>query len=358
MSSDEALIALIGLTTIALLLPVLPLARTLARGAAPLPTPELIPGLAAQAAEFQRMVSEQFTHLLHLARNSGPIRGANEKGSPFIVLGIANHLAEQLPPGSRHLRSLVLAAGHLDIPGELICDRELFAEGRINIGHNALVRGALSRRDIAVGRHARVTRWVRSDRRIDVAEAGQIRGWASAAQEITLARRGRFEHLLAPRILFGRQPDAPFSRQADPVARFDPPVRNPLRPGNGRNLKVPPGHVVKGDLLVSGRLFIGDNCHIIGDLRADHSITIGENVIIEGAIYADGTISIGAACVISGPVRSPDEVHLGFHCEIGTQAAPSTLIAGTLLINEGCIAYGSVRALRHGEVITDERAAQ
>lgn len=358
MSPNETLAALAGLSVLALLLPILPLTRTLTRGAAPLPSPELIPGLAAQAAEFRRMVGEQFAHLLQLARDSGPIRGANETGNPFIVLGIANHLAEQLPPGSRHLRSLVLAAGHLDIPGELICDRELFAEGRINIGHNALVRGVLSRRDVAVGRHARITRWVRSDRRIDVAEAGQIRGWASAAQEIMLARRCRFEHLLAPRILFGRQPDSQPTPQSDPVARFDPPARNRQQPGNGRNLKIPPGHVVKGDLLVSGKLQIGDNCHIIGDLRADRSITVGTHVIIEGAIYADGPISIGAGCIIAGPVRSPDEVHLGFHCAIGTPAAPSTLMAGTLLINEGCAVCGSVRALRHGEVITDERAAQ
>ncbi len=358
MSHTEALALLAGLGTLALLLPLLPLVRTLARGAPTQPLAEDTPDLATQAATFQRMVSEQFGHLLHLARESGPIRGANENGSPFIVLGVANHLAEQLPPGSRHLRSLVLAAGHLDIPGELICDRELFAEGRINIAHDALVRGALSSRDIAVGRYARVTRWVRSARRIDVAEAGQIRGWAGAVQEITLARRCRFEHLRAPRILFGRQPETRLQHQADSVGRFDPPARNHQQPGNGRNLKIPPGHAVKSNLLVSGRLVVGDNCHIIGDLRADKSIVIGSNVIIEGAVFADGPISIGSGCAIAGPVRSPEEVHLGFHCEIGTQAAPSTLMAGTLLISEGCVAYGSVRALRHGEVITDERAAQ
>lgn len=358
MSDLDILLALPALALLALLLPVLPMLRTLARPAAALPVADPLPEAAAQAAEFQALVSSQFSNLLQLARGKGPIRGANEKGNPFIILGMTNHLAEQIPPGTRHLRSLVLAAGHLDIPGELICDREVFAEGRINIGHNALVRAALSRRDIAVGRRGRITRWVRSDRRIDVAEAGQLRGWASAAQEIMLARRTRFEHLLAPRIVFGRQPDVALPRQSDSDARFDPPARTRQQPGNGRNLSVPPRHVVKSDLLVSGRLVIGDDCHIIGDLRADGSITIGSNVLIEGSIYAEGSISISAGCVVAGPLCSPDEIHLGFHCAIGTPATPATVLGGTVLINEGCIVYGSVRALHRGEVITDERAAQ
>lgn len=359
MSPNESLLAFCGVSVLAVFLPLLPLARTLARGA---PRPNPVghdPDPAERAEEFRHMVTEQFAHLLHLARESGPIRGANENGRPFIVLGVANHLAEQLPREVRRLRSLVLAAGHLDIPGELICDREIFAEGRINVAHNALVRSALSYRDIAIGRHARVTRWVRSDRRVDVAEGGRLRGWASAGQEIALARRSQFEYLLSPRIVFGRQPlSHGHIRQPDTVARFEPPQRSGGQPGNGRNLQVPPGHIVKGDLLVSGRLLIGNDCRIIGDLRADKSIVIGANVVVEGAIYADGPVSIGSGCTIVGPVYSHTEVQLGFRCQIGSPMTPSTLAADVLLISEGCVAHGCVHAIRRGEVIIDERSAQ
>lgn len=357
MTPSQALLVFIALSTVCLALPLLPLLRTLSRGT-PRPTPfERQPEPAARAEEFRHMVREQFAHLLHLARDSGPIRGANENGRPFIVLGLNNHLADQMPPRTRRLRSLVLAAGHLDIPGELICDRELFAEGRINVAHNALIRSALSQRDIAIGRRARVTRWVRTERRLDVAEGGQLKGWASAAQEIALARRTQFEQLLAPRIVFGRLPeDVRRVRQPDTVARFDPPQRRNGQPGNGRNLTIPAGHTVKADLLVSGKLVIGDGCRIIGDLRADKSIVIGQDVVIEGAAYADGPISIGAGCKINGPVYSRSEVQLGSGSEIGSPHHPSTLAADTLLISEGCIAHGSVWALRRGEVL-DERNA-
>ncbi|MBS1208960.1 MAG: hypothetical protein H6R19_1358 [Proteobacteria bacterium] len=356
MTPLQALLAFIALCLLCLLLPLLPLLRTLWRGTPRPAPPEQQAEASERVEEFRRMVHEQFAHLLHLARDSGPIRGANENGRPFIVLGISNHLAELLPPGSRRLRSLVLAAGHLDIPGELICDRELFAEGRINVAHNALIKSALSQRDIAIGRRARVTRWVRTERRLDVAEGGQLKGWASAAMEIALARRARFEQLRAPRIVFGRLPeDARRPRQPDTVARFDPPLRRNGQPGNGRNLTVPAGHTVKADLLVSGKLVVGDGCRIIGDLRADKSIVIGRDVVIEGAAYADGPISIGPGCLINGPVYSRSEVQLGAASEIGSSTHLSTLVADTLLISEGCIAHGSVWALHHGEVL-DERS--
>ena len=356
MTPNEALAAFAALAAAGLLLPVGPLLRTLRRSAPRPTTAEQFPEGAGQAEEFRLLVKEQFAHLLHAARENGPIHGTTDGGRPYLVLGITSHLADQLPPGSRRLRSMVVSAGHLDIPGELICDREVFAEGRINVAHNALVRGALSHRDIAIGRRARVARWVRSDRRIDVAEGGQVKGWASAGQEIALARRAQFEHLLAPTILFGRQPasDQRASRP-DTVARFEAPARSGGQPGNGRHLQVPPGHTVKGDLLVSGRLVIGDDCHIIGDLRADKTIVVGRNVVIEGAIYADGPISIGAGCTIAGPVYSQTEVQLGCRCEIGAPGHPSTLAADTLLIGEGCVAHGSVRAMRRGEVL-DERS--
>jgi predicted acyltransferase (DUF342 family) len=337
-----------------ILLPFLPALRTMLRGEPRPPAAEENSDAPLRIETFRHTLQEQFSNLLELARESGPIRGANESGRPFIVLGFNNHLAETLPPSSKRLRSLVLAAGHLDIPGELICDREIFAEGRINIAHNAVVKSVLSHRDIAIGPRARVTRWVRSDRRLDIAEGASVKGWASAGIEIALARRARFEHLAAPRIVFGRQPERSTpSAQTDTIARFDPPSRRGEQLGNGRNLSIPAGHTVKGDLIVSGQLQIGDGCQIFGQLRADKGIHIGNHVQIDGAVYADGPISAGAACMISGPVVSRGALKLGPGSQIGNAESPTTLAADSLLISEGCIAHGTVRARRRGEIIEE-----
>lgn len=336
----------------ALLLPLLPALRTLLRGQPRPPATDGDKPAPARVALFRTQIEEQFAKLLQLVREGDPIQGANEHGRPFLVLGFNNHLAENLPPGSKRLRSLVLAAGHLDIPGELICDREIFAEGRINIGHNSLVKSVLSHRDIAIGPRARVTRWIRSDRRLDVAEGAYVKGWASAGIEMHLARRVRFEQLDAPRILFGRQAEgSPRKQQEDSFTRFDPPSRRGEHLGNGRNLNVPAGHTVKGDLIVSGRLVIGDGCRIFGQLKADKGISIGRDVQIEGSVHTDGPISTGANCLISGPLVSQSELRLGCGSQIGKPDAPSTLAAAQLLIHEGCVAHGTVRAAQRGEVL-------
>lgn len=352
MNAIQIWLSFVALLITTLALPLLPALRTVLRGEPRKPEQEREKDAAARVSSFRRMLDEQFANLIQLAREGGPIRGANENGHPFLVLGFNNHLAECLPPGAKRLRSLVLAAGHLDIPGELVCDREIFAEGRINIAHNAIVKSVLSHRDIAIGPRARVTRWVRSDRRLDVAEGASIKGWGSAGIEIALARRARFEHLDAPRIVFGRQAEsAARSTQADTFVRFDPPSRRGEQLGNGRNLSVPPGHTVKGDLIVSGQLHIGDGCRIFGQLRADKGIIIGQEVQIEGAVYADGPINIGNDCFISGPMISRSELRLGAGCQIGKRDALSTLAAETLIISEGCIAHGTVHAQRRGEVL-------
>ncbi|KAF7597857.1 MAG: hypothetical protein CGU29_16420 [Candidatus Dactylopiibacterium carminicum] len=154
MNQAQGMMIFIGICSVCALLPWLPALRTLSRQATPPPPGNRLLGADVRVGMFRQMISEQFATLLALARDGGPLRGANEKGRPFIVLGFNNHLSEQLPPSARRLRSLVLATGHLDIPGELICDREIFAEGRINIAHNAIVKGALSHRDIALGARA------------------------------------------------------------------------------------------------------------------------------------------------------------------------------------------------------------
>lgn len=358
MSRPESLYLFCFCAFVIFLLPVLPVIRTwLGKTRTPgMPGQEYDP--AESVAEFRRLVDEQFGALLDLARHSGPIRGANEKGLPFIVLGTATPLISQIAPKTKRLRNLVLSAGHLEIPDSLVCEREMFAEGNIHIASRALVRAALSHHTIIVGRRARILRWICGSQRIEVQETALLKGWAEAGQEIRLARRSEFSRLQAPVILFGRQPVSPRTDREDTVARFDPPAYDPLEPCYGRHLAIPHKHSVKGDLFVSRRLVIGDQCHIIGDLRSDGAIEIGDAVVIVGSIYAGGAITIGTECLIRGPVVSKGELQMGFRCIIGQPADPTTVLASSILVHEGCVAYGCVHAQIHGEVLTDERSAR
>lgn len=339
-------------------LPFIPALRTLLRGPRMSPLRQERGDASLLCENFRHLIENDFASLISLARQNGTIRSANDHGQPFIVLGFQSNLAEHLAQGSKRLRSCVMASGHLDVPGELICDREIFAEGRINVAHHTVARSLLSHRDIAIGPRARVTRWTRSDRRLDVAEGACVKGWASAGIEIMLARRSSFQKVLAPQIRFGRaQDETDVRRSTDTTGRFEPPVRSGTWPGNGHNLRVPPGHAVKGDLILSGTLEIGDACHIIGQIRADKGVRIGADVRIDGAVHANGAIEIGPRSCISGPVVSNDRLTVASGCIFGSAEVLSTVSAETILISEGCLAHGTVHALRRGEVITEREAA-
>ncbi len=339
-------------------LPFLPAILALRRPAKLKPVPTSAHDASMQCEEFRKLIETSFSSLVSLARKNGTIRGTNAYDQPYIVLGFQSHLAQYLPANSRRLRSCVVASGHLDVPGEMICDRELFAEGRINLGHHALARSMLALRDVAIGPRARVLRWVRSDRRLDVAEGANIKGWASAGLEITFARRARFRKAIAPEIRFGRQREAQDARNtADTVASFSPPARSGDQPGNGHDLAIPALHTMKGDLVLSGVLKVGDGCHLIGRIRADKGVILGQDVRVDGAIHSGGEILIGARCCISGPIVSIASIEADTGCLFGSKEAPCTVSAEIILIGEGCVAYGTVQALRHGEVIAERTSA-
>jgi len=343
--------AVLGIFTVAL--PFVPAFRTLRRTPRRPPPQEVSLSPQSQCETFKHLVQRQFGHLLSVARTRGTLHGETENKRPYIVLGIDSHLANEIPQGIQRLRSMVIAAGHLDIPGELICDREIYAEGKINIGHNTMVKCVLSPRDIAVNTRARVTRWVRSDRRVDVAESAWVKGWANAGVEISLARRARFEHLSAPLISFGRQLENKYI-ETEVVGRYAP---SESRDGDAkriRSLTVPDSHVVKSDLIATDRLTIGSECRVIGDLRAGKHLVIGAFSTVEGAVYSDGAITIQEGCRLSGPIVAKGSVFIHTACQIGSAERPTTLTAPRLKIAEGNTAHGTVWASQRGEVFFQE----
>lgn len=337
---------------VALALPLLPALRTLKQAPNRAPPREAPLPPSSQCEIFRHLISRQFGNLLNLARTQGTLHGETESKRSYIVLGINNHLASEIPQGTQRLRALIVATGHLDIPGELICEREIFAEGKVNVGHSTMVKAVLSLRDIAINSKARVTRWVRSDRRIDIAESAWVKGWTNAGVEISLARRARFEHLVAPLISFGRQAPAK-GVETEILGRFSP-DRPPESPQPLRKLSVPDNHVVKSDLIATDKLVVGNECRVIGNLRAGKHLVIGAYSRIEGAVFCDGSITILEGCQLSGPIVAKASIVVHTRCQIGSLEQPSTITAPLLRVAEGSVAHGTVWATNRGEVFLQE----
>lgn len=306
------------------------------------------------ARQAQQQVQRSFEKLLQLSARDGVIRGAHDDGTAFMVLGVRDYLAEQLPPSARHLRMQVIAARHLDIPGELVCSRLIFAQGKLNVAHNAILKTALSLRDVALGPKSRIRQWIRAEGRIDVAEGAILQGCASAGREIHIARRARFERLQAPSLSFGRCEPLRASAAPAHLLTMQPP-NSAFIPGDGRwiidgDMSVPPGHDVSARLVVSGSLLIGTGSRVRGDIHVTGDLVIHHDATLNGAVRCNGDLRIGECCKLAGPVLVAGQLSAGGQSIFGSPDQLTTVIAGHIKLHEGCMAHGAMWAQRRGEV--------
>ena len=83
------------------------------------------------------------------------------------------------------------------------------------------------------------------------------------------------------------------------------------QPKVSNDVILPNGIEVQRDMIVNGRLTIGNNCHVRGTLKASGSISVGEATIIDGSILSRGEIIVRRNCRIAGVIVSIQDIILG-----------------------------------------------
>jgi predicted acyltransferase (DUF342 family) len=72
---------------------------------------------------------------------------------------------------------------------------------------------------------------------------------------------------------------------------------------------------------------------------------------IDGPVICAGDLYIGQGCTIKGPIVCEGVVRIGAGTVIGLPAAPTTLTASEIRVEEGVVAYGTVWARELGFVV-------
>lgn len=344
-----------GLLTLILLQPALDEWAAHHNDEAP-PDPDTAP--PDQLTNLRRLAREEFGDMLRRVNETGGVaRGIDLEGEPVLMLGPKEVLAAQIEPGTSRIRFGVLATQRLDVPGELVCERDLYAEGRASIAQNAIVRNLLGLRDVVVGVRARVTHQIHADGRLDVAEGGWLHGTASAGMAITLSRRSRFTRIEAPLIEFGPHVAMP-ARPSGQLPEFIPP--RALRDANGKrwlvrgDLTIPAGHRVNGDLVVSGRLLVLENSELSGSVRAEKSVRLSRGARIDGAVISPSDIRLAEDCRVGGPLLAGTRLQLAEGCVVGSRSHPTSITAAKLRVATGCVAFGSVSTRHGGQVLAPQ----
>lgn len=76
------------------------------------------------------------------------------------------------------------------------------------------------------------------------------------------------------------------------------------------NLEIPDGGEVLEDLIVVGKLKVGDRAHL-RNIKAKNDVTIGDAVIIEGNLISGGNVHIGKTSTIKGTLHCTGNVRIG-----------------------------------------------
>lgn len=340
----------------------------------------------AFAQSFQRYVTDNWSSHLNKQRTNAE---AVERhilnhetiliiNDPSALKQVQSHTSTKLNFKQRRaLNFVALAPLDLNIPSQLICQRELFAQGDLSTGSGVVLKAALSQGDIRLGSSNQVARWAHSDNSVYADKNCRFLGRVSAQNIVYLDVGTHFERLNAKRLMLGFTLPGTFEKitgttlnslslkdsaeyRRNKLSRIELPIfsiegrsldKEGLTQHIDGNLTVPAKHRITVNLIVNGKLTIEDGCLIQGSVKADKDLIIGNDVMIEAAVVSGENLTLGNRSYVVGPVIAENRALLKSWSHIGTLDNPTTITAPTIHIEPKVTAHGSVWAREHGELL-------
>jgi len=280
--------------------------------------------------------------------------------------------------GKQHTHKLLFSHYSLTLPGEKIFEAEVFSGLRLVTGAGSHFRALMANESLAIGDNSTVWRWAHSDGDVTVGRNAALNGRVTSRKTLTLGIGCRFERLHAAKIVCGTENIEPeFMPQMERTVLAELPDvktlagRRSLLEGD---LDFPAGHEFDGDIVAGSTALIGDNAYIKGNIKSNalndlthylHSTgamtdktkgsarcELGNHVRIDGAVISTHDLIIGQYCRILGPVIAENLLVIRTGTIIGSPLHPSTVTAPEIIIESGCIIYGSLFATKQGMVRT------
>ncbi len=163
-----------------------------------------------------------------------------------------------------------------------------------------------------------------------------------------------FERLDAPSIVFGRSvrrnrssnAHRPTGPEAAPIIRGD-------RSYVEGNFVLSRNAIYEGNLVVHGRLLIGRGAHIRGNVKCRHDLTVEDDVMVVGHVFCGGDATVGRSVELRGVVNVEGRLNVSTGTRVGSWNCSASLVAETLIIEEGVHVTGTVWALRNGVVVIE-----
>lgn len=250
----------------------------------------------------------------------------------------------------------LIARQQVDLPFSVRCQQPLYALSSLCCTRDSSFSAVYSHGEIRLGPYSEILDWAHAEGAIELDVACIALRRLSSNVAIDLAAQCCFERIHAPVIRFGEipadtpPPDSPGSFSADIDMLPGAIRRTPNLYMIKGDCSLPPGHVFKGSLIVTGRLIIGNYTTIIGDIKAREGTIIGTGVRIIGSLTSEDRIYILDHAEIAGPLISETDIVLGAGTIIGRFDSPTTVSAENIIAKSGAVAHGALWARNVGVV--------
>jgi predicted acyltransferase (DUF342 family) len=350
-----AVAALISVVAVMLLLPLAPAFVELRRksDALPLNVIQQHAGEIRHFAQSFRTYIKDLDPLLQQCVASGTnASGVLPHGDEYVVLGRADEALLVALAQSDATRPVVIVAGtDLIVPPEATFSKDIYAAGRFLGGEGNNYRAILGERDVRLGDSSSVMRWVHAVGDFAASRGCKLYGRVSSDSAIQLHTDCNFLRLNAPRIEIG---DATIATETTP-ANATPPANivteMPSRLFHDGDFEIPAGDVVRGNLVVRGRLHIGSGARVCGSVKSNKDMVVEEGVSVEGSLVSVRQMRIGPHCAVHGPVIAEHGLAIAKGTRCGSAENPTTVSAPHIEVEEGVVVFGTLWARESGQVV-------
>ncbi|MDY0110161.1 MAG: hypothetical protein RBT60_09520 [Candidatus Krumholzibacteria bacterium] len=253
---------------------------------------------------------------------------------------------------------VLVVRGDLNAGDGVVCEREVYATGRVTMAADAGLRALAADGDIDLGPRVSVLRWLDTAGDLRAAREGQLGRHCCAQGRLELADGCRFARLYGAVIVTpgGRPRPAPAALTPQiepPAANQDPSERTiaeVLHYERG-DLGLAAGQTLQGDLVVYGNLTVAAGATLAGSLRVRGSVDLAAGVTLLGSLFADGPVNLGQGVTVAGHVFGQDTVTLAPDVQIGRDGAVKSLVGNRgVTLGERVVVHGYVQTEGEGRV--------
>lgn len=250
----------------------------------------------------------------------------------------------------------LIARQEIESATSIRCMQPIYAAASVDCARDSSFAAIYAEGAITLGPYSEILEWGHAEGPITLGTACVALRRLSSKVAVSFSAQCCFERVNAPVIRFAGLPadTAPAEAMGGFLADIDqlPGAirRTPTLHMIKGDCSLPPGHVFKGSIVVTGRLIIGNYTTIIGDVKVREGTIVGNGARIIGSLTCEDRIYILDHAQIAGPLISETDIVLGAGAIVGRMDAPTTVSAENIIAKSGAVAHGTLWARNVGVV--------